>query len=127
MLFFSTLTFLFFNYPLFLILFLYIPFLYFIPRLMCHSFTFLYIFFLRLPSCPLSFLFRFSLLQFYSVASICFCLVQFVDSHLSSLLLKIRELTSDHRLKTAFTNVSRGEGESASLRNVRYFHLKINI
>lgn len=68
----STLTILFFNYPFFHILFLYIPFLYSIPRLICHSFTFIYIFFVRLPSCPLSFLFRFSLLQFYSVASIFF-------------------------------------------------------
>jgi hypothetical protein len=50
-----------------------------------------------------------------------------IRSHLSSLLLKIRELTSDHRLKTAFTNISGGESESASLRNVRHFHLKINI
>ena len=34
------------------------------------------------------------------------------------------DLTPDHRLKTAFTNISGGESESASFKNVRTFHLK---
>lgn len=70
------------------------------------------------------------LIPFFT-SSILFCRYYFFVSYnsliLISVLLKIRELTSEHRLKIAFTNISGGESESASLRNVRNFHLKINM
>jgi len=79
----SVFTFLFFNYTFFILLFLYIPFLYFVPRLMCHSFTFLYSFFLCLPSRTLSFLFRFF------NTSILFCRFYFFVSYNSLILTSV--------------------------------------